>query len=243
MQWVVGGFTLVAMAVVLRRLLHMDHGSDPQVGRFRFLRGDLQSLYQTVAQEIETHSTILGITLNDAFGERRSNQQQMAWRVVGLAMVEWERLGRVVAGLQGILARCLPATAGIVPVRRVAVCHFKSRAVMDIVGLYELLDRLLFSSKSRFSLRLRLLLRASVALTRDFKRACREGELTLDSSDELWTRLDYCFHDFDLIAKETLLAFHTLLACQTPEGAQALGMELQSLLEQGLRVSVSPSNQ
>lgn len=243
MQWLVGGFTLVAMAVVLRRLLRMDHSSDPKVGKFGFLRGDLQAIYQTVAQEIETHSTILGITLNDAFGERRSNQQQMAWRVVGLAIVEWERLGLVVAGLQKIISEFLPATNGIVPVRRVAVGHFKSRAVMDNVGIYELLDRVLFSSKSRFSLQMRLLLHASAALTKDFKLACREGQLTLDSSDEMWTRLDYCFHDFDLIAKETLLAFHTLLSCQTPEAAHALDLELRSLLDQGIRVSVSPSNQ
>lgn len=243
MQWLMGGFTLVAIAVVLRRVLRMDDGRDAHVGRFGSLRGDLQAIYQPVAQEIETHSIILGITLNDAFSERRSNRHQMAWRVVALATVEWERLGKVVAGLQSILSRFLPATNGIVPVRRVAVGHFKSRAVMDNVGLYELLDQILFSSKSRFALQLRLLLRASTALSKDFKRACREGELTLDSSDALWTQLDYCFHDFDLIAKETLLAFHALLACQTPEGAQALASELQLLLEQGMRVSVSPLNQ
>jgi len=55
--------------------------------------------------------------------------------------------------------------------------------------------------------------------------------------------LDYYFHDFDLIAKETLLAFRTLLACQSPQEAQALALDLRVLLERGMRVSVSPSNQ
>jgi hypothetical protein len=84
---------------------------------------------------------------------------------------------------------------------------------------------------------------ASVILSKEFRRACREGALTLDSSDELWTRLDYYFHDFDLIAKETLLAFRTLLACQSPEQAQELALDLRMLLERGMRVSVSPSDQ
>ena len=114
---------------------------------------------------------------------------------------------------------------------------------MDHVGLYEFLDQILFSSKHRFALQLRLLFRASAVLSKDFRRACREGERTLDSSDELWNRLDYYFHDFDLITKETLLAFRTLLACQSPEGAQELALDLQILLERGMRVSISPSNQ
>ena len=80
--------------------------------------------------------------------------------------------------------------------------------------------------------------RTSAILSKEFRRACREGERTLDSSDELWTRLDYYFHDFDLIAKETLLAFRTLLACQSPERAQELALDLQTLLERGMRVSV-----
>jgi len=142
-----------------------------------------------------------------------------------------------------VLSKFLPATNGIVPVRRVAVGHFKSRAVMDNAGLYEFLDQLLFNSKSRFALQLRLLFRASAILSKEFKRACREGALTLDSSEELWTRLDYYFHDFDLIVKETLLAFRTLLACQSPERALELALDLQALLERGVRVSVSPSNQ
>jgi hypothetical protein len=162
---------------------------------------------------------------------------------VRLAVGEWERLTELVVGLQNILSKYLPATNGIVPVRRIATGHFKSRAVIDNVGLYEFLDQILFSSKPRFALQLRLLSRASVILSKDFRRACREGERTLDSSDELWTRLDYYFHDFDLIAKETLLAFRTLLACQSPEGAQGLAMDVQVLLERGMRVSVSPSNQ
>ena len=62
---------------------------------------------------------------------------------------------------------------------------------------------------------------ASATLSKEFNRACREGALTLDSSDESWARMDYYFHDFDLIAKETLLAFRTLLACQPPERGSA----------------------
>jgi hypothetical protein len=209
----------------------------------RPLREDLQAIYHPLAQEVETNSTILGITLNDAFGEREAKRHEMAWNAVRLARGEWERLTDLVVGLLGVATKFLPSTNGIVPLRRVAVSHFKSRAVMDYVGLYEFLDQILFSSKHRVALQLRFLFRATAVLGKEFKHTCREGALTLDSSDELWTRLDFYFHDFDLIAKETLLAFRTLLACQSPERAQELALDLQVLLERGMRVFVSPSNQ
>jgi hypothetical protein len=167
----------------------------------------------------------------------------MAWHVVRLAVGEWERLTELVVGLQGVLAKFLPATHGVVVVRRLAVGHFKSRAAIDNVALYEFLDQVLFSSKRRFALQLRLLFRASAILSKEFRNSCLEGERTLDSSGELWTRLDYYFHDFDLITKETLLAFRTLLACQSPERVQELALDLQMLLERGTRVSISISSQ
>jgi hypothetical protein len=243
MRWLIGSLILVAVAVLLRWILQMDATAKSKGGGLGSLRPDLQAIYRPLAQEIEAHASILGITLNDAFGERDANRQEMAWHVVRLAVGEWARLAELVVGVQSILAKFLPATNGIVSLRRIAAGHFKSRAVIDYVGLYEFLDQVLFSSKHRFSLQLRLLSRASALLSKEFRRACHEGERTLDSSDELWTRLDYYFHDFDLIVKETLLALHTLLICQSPEGRQELALDLQTLLERGLRVSVSPSNQ
>ena len=243
MKWLIASLILAGVAALLRHILHMGAKEKAQVGGLGSLRADLRTIYQPVAQEIEAQTTILGITLNDAFGEREADRHEMAWHVVHLAMGEWERLTELVVGLQNVLSKFLPITNGIVPVRRVAVDHFKSRAVKDHVGLYEFLDQVLFNSKHRFALQLRLLFRASAILGKEFKHACREGERSLDSSEELWNRLDYYFHDFDLIAKETLLAFRTLLACQSPEGLQEIALDLQSLLERSTRVSVSPSNQ
>ena len=205
-------------------------------------RLDVQAVYRPVAQEIETQAAILGITLNDAFGERDAKRHDMAWRIVHLALKEWERLAELGIGLQNVLTRSLPATH-VVVARRIAVGHFKSRAVLDNVALYEFLDQVLFSSRHRFALQLRLLFRTSTLLSKEFRRLCLEGEQTLDASDEAWNRLDHYFHDFDLILKETLLAFHTLLVCQSPEGVEQLGTEIQGLLERGTRASISQSAQ
>ena len=243
MRWLIAGLALAAVALLLRRILRMDANQKNQAGSLGFLREDVSNIFQPVAREIETQTAILGITLNEAFGEREAARPEMAWHIVRLALGEWERLTELVVGLQGLLVKFLPATEDIVVVRRIAVGRFKSRAVIDKVMLYEFLDQILFSSKRRLALQLRLLTRTSATLNREFRNACREGKRTLDFSDELWTRLDYYFHDFDLITKETLLAFRTLLICQSAEATQELALDLQTLLERGKRVSISLTHQ
>jgi hypothetical protein len=243
MGWLFGGLILATVGFVVHGVLGMHSSPQLQRGGLVPLRSDLHAIYHPVAQEIEAHTTIMGITLNDAFGEREAHRREMAWLVVGLAKGEWERLRELVVGLLDTLANYLPTTNVVVPVRRVSADNFKSRPVMDIVGLYEFLDQVLFSSKQRYSLRLRVLSRTCALLSKEFRRTCHEGARAQDSSPEVWSRLDLYFHDFDLIAKETLLAFRSLLACQSPEGVRGMAADLQDLLDRGVRVSVSASNE
>ncbi len=238
MQWLMGGLLWGAVGVALRRVLRMDSPARTRVGGLVPLSVELHAIYHPVAQEVEAHAAILGITLNDAFGERRVNQPEMAWGIVHLAMGEWDRLTGLVVGLQNTLVKYLPATQVVVPVRRVSAGNFKSQALIDYVGLYEFLDQVVFSSRRRFSLQLRVLNRTSILLSKEFRRTCLEGARTHDLSPEVWNRLDFYFHDFDLIAKETLLAFRSFLACQSPAGLRELSRDLQALTERGVCVSV-----
>ena len=60
-----GGLVLAGVAVLMRRVLQMGSPRKPKVGHLWSLRDNLQAIYQPVAQEIETNTTILGITLNE----------------------------------------------------------------------------------------------------------------------------------------------------------------------------------
>ncbi len=240
MQWFIGGLILVAVAALLRHILQMGTTERTPGSGLAPLGEEFHGVYGPLAQAIETHTTILGITMNDAFGEREADRHEMAWNAMRLARGEWERLRELVMGLLNVLNKFLPSTNVVVPVRPVAVGHFKSRAVKDHIRLYEFLDQIIFSSKPRFALRLRLLYRTCGTLNKEFKRTCNEGALTFDSSNEIWERLDFDYHDFDMIAKETLLAFKTLLVCLSTEQSQELALDLQALLERGMRVLVLP---
>ena len=165
MRWLIASLILAGVGLLLRRILHMGGPKKSQESFLGLLRAELHNLYLPVAQEIETQTTILGVTLNEAFAERDAGRAEMSWRIVRLARGEWQRLTELVSGLHAVLAKYLPATDGVAVTRRVAVSHFKSQSAIDNVAFYEFLDQVLFSSKQRFSLKLRLLFRTSTVLS------------------------------------------------------------------------------
>ena len=142
MQWLFGSFILWTVAVLVRRLLHMDVDEASRHKLVGSLSQELQQIYSPIAQEIETQIAILGVTLNDAFGEREAGRDEMSWHVIRLARGDWERLKGLVTSLQDVLARFLPATREVTILRRIALRNFKSQVVRDRVPVYEFLDQL-----------------------------------------------------------------------------------------------------
>ena len=233
MEWLLGGLLLVAVGAVLYRALGMGASKSAKAPGLAPLRPELHAVYYPIAQEVETHSTILGISLNDAFDERDASRLEMAWLMVQLSAGEWSRLAEIVKALLNTVTKHLADCPVIVPAHRIVAEHFKSRLMTDNLRVYELLDHVVFRSQQRFQLRIHLLRRAADVLTKEFRHTCRYMEKTQDHSPEIWARYDLCFHDFDLIAKETLLAFRTLLVCMSSEELGDLSVDLQELLLRG----------
>jgi hypothetical protein len=203
------------------------------------LRKDLRPIFTILEHEIEMRTTALGIRLVEASAEREANRSELALRAVELAQREWKGLTELLLGVLNVMDIFLPSTRGIKIIRRVASDHLKSEEVMDYVRLYEFLDNIYISPESRLELQTRFLFRVITVLSKGFKRACSEGALDHDTLDESWTQLECYYRDFDLLTTETLLAFLTLLAGQTPDRAQELDFNLKRLIEKERLVRVS----
>lgn len=235
MRWLWGVGVLFLLGAALRWILRLDEVEPPRMTGLHPLGPEREALYQPIAQEMETQAAILGISLNDAIEERDAGQPQIAWHLVRLSLAEWDRLVQIVGSLSNVMSRQLGNARVVVPVRSVAANRFKSRAMVDYLRMHELFDQLVFRSRLRFQLHLRMLRRAAETLRREFRRDYRYGERTEDRPPEMWARFDYYFHDFDLVVKETLLAFRTLLACLPHSSLQAFATDLKSVVRRGVR--------
>ncbi len=238
MGWVLGALALLAVGVVLRSILRLAPSVTPRGTGLEPLGEERESIYKPVAQEIETQVTILGISLNDAFDERASGNTEIAWRLVRLSASEWDRLAEILALLSGAMSEQASNARVPAQTRILISTRFKSRVMIDYVRTYELLGQLVFRSRIRFQLQLRMLRRTVEMLSMEFRRAYRYADRTEDRPPELWTRLDVYFHDLDLIAKETLLVFRALLESLPHSYLPGFASSLRSILQRGVR---SPS--
>ncbi len=235
MQWVVGALVLVVVAVVLRRALNLDAESRRPPGGLSRIGPVREAVYKPVEHELGTRADLVAISLNEAFEERDSGPSDIAWRLVRLSAEEWTRLAGVTNDLLTLMTKYMPSARMAVPVRTLAVHRFKSQIMIDQVRIYELLRQLVFRSKLRYRMQVRILHRSVEGLTEDFLRHCRSAERDNERPPELWSTFDLQFHDFDLVTKEVLLAFRAFLVCLQDSDLEEFVTELPAVLPRGTR--------
>ncbi len=242
MKWALSMLALVLFGTALRRLLRLDRHPPQRPSGLSPLGADREAIYEPLALEVETQAAILGISLNDAMNERDAGHSDTAWRLVRLSVSEWDRLAEMLSVLLNALSKHVASARAVVPPHAVAASRFKSRVMFDYVRMHEVLDQLVFRSKLRFQLHIRVLRRAADTLTAEFRRAYRHADRTPDRPPELWNQLDYYFHDFDMVVKEMLLAFRLLLASLPHSDLPALAADLKAAVRRGVRSTGVPAD-
>ena len=240
MHWVVGGLILVAVGVLLRRLLWTKLPDQRAPAGLAPLGSERRVIYDSFAPEVEARFAMLGISLNDAFEERDAGRQDLAWRMVRLSAAEWYAMEKIVAGLLSTLTRHLPNAQVVVTPRSIHAHRFLSKPMVDYVRMHELLDQLVFSSSRRYQLQLRLLRRAAEIVTSEFRRTYHLAERGDERPTEVWSQIDLYFHDFDLIAKEAVLALRALLASLPVSDLSKFSSDLNALLHARVRTRSTP---
>jgi hypothetical protein len=240
MHWLQGILILAGVGFLLRRLLWTKSPVHRAPAGLAPLGSERRAVYDGFAPEVEARIAMLGISLNDAFEERDAGRPDMAWRMVRLSASEWDGMAKIVAGLLDALAKHLPEAHVVVTPRSIHAHRFKSKAMVEYARMHELLDQLVFSSRRRYQLQLRLLRRAAEIVSGEFRRSYRQAERTEDPCSEVWNQIDLYFHDFDLIAKEGVLALHALLACLPLSVLPRFSLELDALLHGRVRTRSLP---
>jgi hypothetical protein len=199
-----------------------------------------ESAYQSIAEEIEAQVSIVGISLNDAIQQHDLGKQDTAWRLIELADCQWDRLAQTVTGLLNMLGKYMPVARVVLPPRSVAAHHFKSPAMAGYARMHEVFDQFVFRYKLRFHLHIKLLRHAAESLTAEFGRTYRSGLRADTGSNAIWSCLDLCFHDFDLITKETLLGCRAFLACLPDKEVPDFATDLNALVFHRVRRTPAP---
>jgi len=231
-----GGLILLIAALVLRRVLRLSSKAEVRPA-FKQLHAEYKALYASIQTELETQVGILSVVLNDAIEERNSGRPDIAWRLVRLSVSEWERVAGIIAALAAAIQKNMAQLYAIAPYRSTVSRHFRSQTMINHSRMPELLTQLVFPAKRRFQIQVDMLRRAALKLSAEFYRAYDYGERTEDQSPEVWQRLDFYLHDFDLLGKEALLALRACLMSLPESALKSFSADLDLILRRGVRTA------
>jgi hypothetical protein len=229
MVWIIEFGTLAVVAVVLRRALHMGRISAPKQAAPRFRRPANNPLCSPLVSEIEGHTAILGVALNDAIDELASGKAEIARCMVGVFSSERERLVELVVDLQNLSLKYLPTVQDPIEARTLDPQSFRSETVREFLKRHTALEQFVFRSKLRFQLQLRLLRRATALLNESIEELIGNPASGISALDAILTQLDLYFHDLDLLSKETLLGFSAELASLPDNMLEEMSAEISAL--------------
>jgi hypothetical protein len=237
MLWALEFGVLLVVAVALRRVLHMGQDASPKVTGPRFRRPANNPLCSPLASEVEAHTTILGVLLNDAIDELNSGNGEVARRVLNVFDSERERLVELAINLQNLSLKYLPTVQYPIEMRTLEPESFRSQLVSEFLKRHGTLEQFVFRSKLRFQLRLRLLRRATALLNESFEEIKHDVGMSSTLLDRTLAQLDLYFHDLDLLTKETLLGFSAELASLPDTTTDEIAAEVSALTSRGAVLS------
>jgi hypothetical protein len=229
MVWIFELGILAVVALVLRRALNLGKTSAPKQTAPRFRRPANNPLCSPLVSEIDAHTSILGVALNDAIDELASGNLEIARCMLSVFSSERERLVELVIDLQNLSLKYLPTVQYPVEARSLDPGSFRSQPVTEFLNRHGVLEQFVFRSKLRFLLQLRLLRRATAQLNESFEEAMRKPGMGIEAFNETLAKLDLYFHDLDLLTKETLLGFSTELASLPDDVLEDLTAEVSAL--------------
>lgn len=229
MLWIFEIGILLVLAVVLRRILHMGENAVPEKVSPRFRRPANNPLCSPLLSEVDAHTAILGVVLNDAINELASGNPEIALRMLGVFNSERERLVELVINLQNLSLKYLPTVQYPIDARSLDPVSFRSEPVTAILKRHGVLEQFVFRSKPRFQLQLKLLRRATALLNESFEEVRRRAGQNADSFHSILSQLDLYYHDLDLLTKETILGFSEELAALPDDVLEDMAVEISVL--------------
>ncbi|MDE3178639.1 MAG: hypothetical protein KGM47_03180 [Acidobacteriota bacterium] len=231
MHWALAVVALGSTGYVLRRILRLDEPrqAGPSIAR---LTQPLEKIYHPVAEEIETQTVILGVTLNDALGAVHSGHAETALAHVCLATGQVELLSRSALIILSSIAKYYPEASAVAHTRVLTPRHFQSRAMIDFMENGGKLHQFIFRSKPRFLFHVQVIQQTLETLSRDFKASYNACELSPESSPAMWGEIAPVYHDFDLMVKEALLAFRSFLPALPDSSLPAFSAEIIKRMSQ-----------
>jgi hypothetical protein len=186
-------------------------------------------LYQVVVRHWECSFAMVSVALDEALSLRASGELVCARRQVSIAAGLLERFAPLLISLCDTLSTCSRHIAEFPAVKPLKAEFFRGDTGQSAASWNAILHHVLFSDRSRFFHKLRILSNAVAQLESEFEEAAGDisKNLSVQPSDS-WTRLDDIQYDFNTCLRESEVVLKSFLRILPEDQVPALASELNA---------------
>jgi hypothetical protein len=196
---------------------------------FTTLPGDKNDLYEAVVRRWECTYAMMNVALDEALSLRTCGKLICARQQVSVAADLLERLSPALVSLCETLSARGQRVSQLPAVEPLNAEFFRSRTAQSAASWNGILHHVLFSVRSRFFHKLRILSHTIEQLDREFQDAASDVSKGLSvRPNDCWQRLDILHYDLNTCLRETEVVLKSFMRILPDEQLPALASELDA---------------
>lgn len=187
-----------------------------------------QTVFESTRNEIESHSLMLDVAMNEALSVKQLGDIDEAIRFLNIGGEIIERFTPNLLSLLSVMARFSRMVSAIAPVDPLIPKDFHLAELVSLAHLHRLMNQVLVSTKQRFRLRIYVLGKGlSIA---SHYLISKIGEIVHHKSQDQkeWREIVEIEQDFNALSRESLRSFRALLEVLSGEDARRLSQDLRN---------------
>jgi hypothetical protein len=193
-----------------------------------------QKVFESARNEIESHSLMLDVTMNEALSIKQLGDIDEAIRFLNIGGEIIERFTPNLLSLLSVMARFSRMVSAIAPVDPLIPKDFHLAELVSLAHLHRLMNQVIVSTKQRFRLRIYVLGKGLSIASHYLISKIRDIVLHKSQDQKEWREIVEIEQDFNTLSRESLHSFRALLEVLSGEDARRLS--------QALRTRTAPSH-
>ena len=185
-------------------------------------------MFESARNEIESHSLMLDVAMNEALSIKQLGDIDEAIRFLNIGGEIIERFTPNLLSLLSVMARFSRMVSAIAPVDPLIPKDFHLAELVSLAHLHRLMNQVIVSTKQRFRLRI-YVLGKGISIASHYLISKIKDLVSHRSEDQKeWRDIVEIEQDFNTLSRESLRSFRALLEILSSEDARRLSQDLRT---------------
>ena len=187
-----------------------------------------EKLFEVARNEIETHSLMLDVTMNEALAIKQLGDIDEAIRFLNVGSDIIEKFTPNLLSLLSVMAKFSRMVSAISPIEPLIPRDFHLAELVSLAHLHRIMNQVIVSAKQRFRLKIYILGKGLSIASHYLISKIKDVVLHKSQEEKEWRQIVEIEQDFNTLSNESIRSFRSLLEVLSGEDARRLSRDLRA---------------